>query len=217
MAAMTKKTANILLIADEVKPAFYQYWRQDTFQGIDLIISCGDLPARYLEFIATMFSGDVLYVAGNHDTEYQINPPLGCFCIDDHIYCWKGLRFLGLGGSMRYKEGPYQYTEHEMKKRVHRLWLKLFKSKGFDILVSHAPAYGHFDAKDPCHTGFEVFNQLIHDYKPKYFFHGHIHLSYGDYPRVYKIENTTVINGYESYLVTIELPEGSEFENDRMF
>lgn len=213
---MSKKTARILLLADEVKPAYYQYWKQDTFDGIDLIISCGDLPARYLEFIATMFEGDVLYIAGNHDTEYLDNPPLGCFCLDDAIYRWNGLLFLGLGGAMRYKDGPFQYTQREMNKRVFKLWFKLKKTHGFDILVAHAPAYGHHDGKDLCHTGFEAFNKLIHDYHPKYFFHGHVHLAYGNYPRIYTIEQTTAINGYESYLLTIDLPEKGQDLPDRM-
>lgn len=202
--------ARILLLSDEMVPKYYQNWKEDAFDGIDLIISVGDLPARYLEFIATMFTGDVLYVPGNHDNRYVEHPPLGCIDIDDRIFIWHGLRILGLGGSMRYKEGPFQYTQAEMKKRVHKLWWQLFKNKGFDILVTHSPAFGIHDGKDLCHTGFTAFTWLIHKYHPSYFFHGHVHMSYGDYPRHYTIEDTVVVNGFESWVVEVPLPHPEE-------
>lgn len=204
---MAKKTAKILLLSDEIDPYYYQYWKESNFDGIDLIISCGDLSARYLEFIATMFNGEVLYVPGNHDSRYLQHPPLGCINIDDEIYTWRGIRFLGLGGSMRYKPGPYQYTQQEMNKRVRKLWFKLLKSNGFDVLVTHSPAYKEHDGKDLCHTGFEAFVTLIKKYHPKYFFHGHVHMNYGEYPREYTIEDTTVINAYSSYIFEIPLPD----------
>jgi hypothetical protein len=56
----------------------------------------------------------LLYVRGNHDRGYDRKPPLGCTDIDDKIYDFNGLRILGLGGSIRYHEGPDMYTEAEM-------------------------------------------------------------------------------------------------------
>lgn len=46
-----------------------------------------------------------LYVHGNHDDKYNVKPPEGCICIEDEIYEYEGVRFLGLGGSNRYKPG----------------------------------------------------------------------------------------------------------------
>lgn len=201
------KTANILLLSDEEVPACAGGWTPKAFENIDLIISCGDLPARYLEFIADRFSGYVLYVPGNHDRAYLSHPPLGCVNIDDRIFTWRGLRILGLGGSHWYNDGPWQYTQKDMMNRVKKLWYRLWKSRGIDILVAHSPAKDHYDGKDPCHRGFEAFNQLIEKYHPEFFFHGHVHLNYGDYPRRYTIGDTTVINGYGSYVVTVPLPE----------
>lgn len=200
-------SARILLLSDEISPAYYGAWNKKSFEGIDLIIGLGDLPASYLSFLADRFNGYVLYVPGNHDRTYQERPPLGCVNIDGKIFVWRGLRILGLGGSMLYNGGPNQYSEKEMEKRVRKLSFALLRAGGFDLLVTHSPAFGHYDGKDPCHTGFMVFNRLISRYKPSYFFHGHIHLNYGDYPRTYTIDETTVINGFQNYIVEIPLPD----------
>lgn len=66
-----------------------------------------------------------MYVHGNHDDKYNVKPPEGCICIEDEIYEYEGVRFLGLGGSNRYKPGENQYTQKEMTKRVKKLWWKL--------------------------------------------------------------------------------------------
>ena len=55
------------------------------------------------------------------------------------FFVYKGVRILGLGGSMEYiPDSPNQYTEKMMRKRIHKLWWKLWRHKGFDILVTHA-------------------------------------------------------------------------------
>ena len=38
------------------------------------------------------------------------------FALNDKIYEFEGLRILGLGGSMRYSGGKYQFTERGMRK-----------------------------------------------------------------------------------------------------
>ena len=112
----------ILAIADEESKYLWDYFEKSKLEGIDLIISCGDLDPRYLSFLATFTSAPVFYVHGNHDDKYEKIPPEGCICIDDKLVVYEGVRILGLGGSMRYKPGIHQYTEWEMHKRV----LKLF-------------------------------------------------------------------------------------------
>ena len=116
---------------------------------------------------------------GNHDEKYDRIPPEGCICIDDKIYEFEGLRILGLGGSMRYSGGKYQFTERGMRKRVKKLWFQLLKHRGFDILVTHAPAYQINDGRDLPHEGFQVFIELIEKYSPRFFVHGHVHMTYG--------------------------------------
>ena len=68
----------ILAIADEESKALWDYFDKSKFEGIDLIISCGDLAPEYLSFLTTMTSIPVLYVHGNHDVKYDKRPPEGC-------------------------------------------------------------------------------------------------------------------------------------------
>lgn len=194
----------ILFLADEESLGYWDYYRKEAFEGIDLIVSCGDLNAEYLSFLTTMTTLPVLYIRGNHDDKYEKHPPEGCICIEDDIYEFEGIRILGLGGSHRYKPGVNQYTEKQMRKRVKRLRTKLFLKRGFDILVTHAPAYGVNDTDTQCHRGFEIFGELIEKYKPKYFVHGHVHMNYGrQFPREAMIGDTKVINAYNHYIVEI--------------
>ncbi len=188
----------ILAIADEESAYLWDHFEKEKLEGIDLIISCGDLDPRYLSFLATFTSAPVLYVHGNHDEKYSEIPPEGCTCIDDTVYVHDGIRILGLGGSMRYRGGEHQYTEWDMKRRVGKLAFKLFRHRGFDILVTHAPAYELNDARDLPHQGFKVFLKLLEKYKPRFFLHGHVHLSYGrNHKRYDKYQETHVINAYE--------------------
>ena len=188
----------ILAIADEESAYLWDYFEKSKLEGIDLIISCGDLNPKYLSFLATFTSAPVLYVHGNHDRKYKHTPPEGCICIEDQIYVYKGVRILGLGGSMKYNSDECQYTEREMRKRVRKLRWQFFRKKGFDILVTHAPAFGLNDGEDLPHRGFQVFNTLIEKYNPKYFLHGHVHMRYGrKHVRFDAYGDTKVINAFE--------------------
>lgn len=189
----------ILAIADEESKYLWDYYEKGKLDDIDLILSAGDLRPEYLSFLETMATkATVLYVHGNHDGKYAYKPPEGCICVDEQLYEYKGIRILGLGGSMCYTGGAHQYTEQEMQKRVVKLLLKIMLKGGFDILLTHAPAYGLNDGEDLPHRGFRIFNRLINRYKPKYFIHGHVHMSYGKkHKRYEKIGETNVINAFE--------------------
>ena len=126
--------------------------------------------------------------------------------MDDMIYKYKGLRILGLGGSIRYKDDDWQFTESEMRSRIKKLRFSIWKNKGFDILLTHAPAKGLHDGEDLPHHGFEAFNELMDKYEPNYFIHGHVHMNYGrDHVREDERGKTHVINAYERYV--IEIPD----------
>ncbi|MDD6614576.1 MAG: metallophosphoesterase [Lachnospiraceae bacterium] len=195
----------IMVIADEESKSLWDHFDKKKLEGIDLIISCGDLHPHYLSFLATFTSAPVLYVHGNHDDKYEQVPPEGCTCIDDQVFVYEGIRILGLGGSMRYSYGTHQYTEKEMRKRISRLRFQLFWRRGFDILVTHAPAYQLNDGRDLPHQGFKAFLDLIEKYKPKFFIHGHVHMTYGaQHKRCDKYQDTHVINAYERYVFDYE-------------
>lgn len=200
------KRLKILFISDEPFPALWDYFEASRLEGIDLIISCGDLPPQYLSFLATFFQGPVLYVYGNHDDCYLDTPPDGCTCIDGQVYEFEGIRIAGLGGSMKYRHGNFQYTERQMFFRTIRLQYQIHRHKGLDILVSHAPAYGMNDGKDLPHRGFRCFYRLLDKYCPRYFVHGHMHFSYNpSQKRVSMYEETTVVNACERYVVEYEV------------
>lgn len=194
----------ILLLADKESPYLWDYFEKSKLEGIDLILSCGDLHPHYLSFLATFFQGPVLYVHGNHDDCYKETPPEGCICIDGTLYEHEGIRILGLGGSMRYKTGTHQYTQKQMNRRILRLWFSLWRKKGFDILLTHSPAWQLNDGKDLPHNGFKGFIYLLEKYTPRYFIHGHVHLSYGpSIKRICTYQKTTVINAYERYIIEL--------------
>lgn len=201
----------ILALADKESKFFWDFYEPGKLDGIDLIISCGDLEAHYLSFLATFTHAPVLYVCGNHDHHYEKTPPDGCICIDNQIYVHEGVRILGLSGSIRYKLGPYQYTQKEMFQKVRKCFFQIKKHKGFDILVTHAPAYGVGDGEDHAHEGFEAFLPLLKNYEPRYFLHGHVHMSYGRQFRRHNFyQNTLIINPYETYIFEFE----TEYEKE---
>lgn len=169
---------NILAIADEPEQALWDFYRPQMTEGVDLILSCGDLKPEYLEFLVTMANCPLLYVRGNHDGVYDVRPPEGCIPIDDQIYDFHGLRILGLGGSMRYGGSRDMYTETEMSARIRRLRAKLVWMNGFDLLLTHAPAKGYGDLEDLPHRGFACFNTLLNKYRPAYMLYGHVHAAY---------------------------------------
>lgn len=193
----------ILAVSDKESSYFYDFYKPGKLKDFDLIIACGDLHKSYLEFLVTMARCPLLYVPGNHDDSFEKNPPEGCICIDNQIYEYKGVRFLGLGGSYRYKEyGTYMYTEREMQGKIRRLWPQLFRYKGFDVLVTHAPVRNMGDLDDLPHRGFRCFEDLLKKYRPKYMLHGHVHRNYGvNIPVKREFQDTVIINSFEHHIL----------------
>ena len=150
----------ILAIADTEERCLWECFRKERFEGVDLILSAGDLDPDYLEFLVTVINKPLIYVRGNHDDRYARHAPGGCICVEDTVYAYRGVRIAGLGGSMRYRDGANMYTEREMAKRVRKLSRKVKMVGGCDILLTHAPAAGVGDLDDLPHRGFECFNLL---------------------------------------------------------
>lgn len=192
----------ILAVADVESRYFYDFYQPGKLAGFDLILACGDLSREYLEFLVTMANKPLLYVHGNHDESFVREPPEGCICIDDRVYVHDGVRFLGLGGSYRYRQGTYMYTERQMARRIRRVWPSIQRWGGFDVLVTHAPARHLNDFDSMSHRGFECFNGLLDRYHPRYFVHGHIHRNYGvGIPQKTEREGTIIVNAYERCVI----------------
>src|SRR5258708_10890199 len=71
----------ILAVADEVDEFLYGD-KLDTVRP-DLIVSCGDLPFDYLEFLVTSLAVPLLYVPGNHDP--NVKPIDTTFVVARHV------------------------------------------------------------------------------------------------------------------------------------
>ena len=195
----------ILLISDEEDKYLWDYYRPGTLDGVDLILSAGDLKPDYLSFLVTMARCPLLYVHGNHDERYKKNPPEGCDCVDDRIITVNGLRILGLGGAPRYNNGPWQFTERQMAWRIRKLNRKIKYVGGVDLVLTHAPVRGYGDQENMAHRGFEAFLPLLDRWKPRYLIHGHVHQRYQpNMQRILQYRDTTIINACGKYYLETE-------------
>ncbi len=170
----------VLCISDTVMPQMESAVNlRRQYGDIELIISCGDLPAVYLEFITSVLNVPLFYVRGNHDEGY-INSPPGGEDLHNRLVDFGGLTFFGLEGSPRYSGSPIQYSEGEMGRFVWNagLGMRLRRWRqgyGVDVLVTHAPPFGIHDADDPPHRGFKALLNFVDWYRPRYMLHGHVH------------------------------------------
>jgi Icc-related predicted phosphoesterase len=220
-----KKLIKILCVSDEIDLLVYSQSVRERFGDVDIVLSAGDLPDEYLEFISGMLNRPLLSVAGNHDDDdsssrrrtasliYPAEQTITCKQafgrLSFKIRKESGIAILGIPGSMRYNNGPNQYSEAAMRTRL--LWLipillarRLFLGRAVDVILAHSPPKGIHDAADLCHNGFSSFNWLIKIAKPRYFLHGHVHLYDLQALREQVIGDTTVINVYGHKIVTIE-------------
>lgn len=209
----------ILAIADEVDEGLYA----DKLIKLrpDLVVSCGDLPFDYLEYIVSRLDVPLVYVPGNHDAELRSSDPtwtplgadapergpLGCENADGRVVTAAGVRIAGLGGSMRYRRGPNQYTDAQMRWRAlslaARVKLNPFSAaRKVDVLLTHAPPLGWGSQDDLAHRGFAAFVPLVKDLAPKVLIHGHLH-PYGRSKPERNLGATLVVNAVPLRIVEI--------------
>ena len=172
--------------------------------GIDLILACGDLPPEYLSALRHRYDTPLLYVLGNHDIRYAESPPVGCSHIHRQIVKIGKLKIIGFSGSRWYNGNINQYTEKQMSRFIRKMRFSLWRSRGIDLVITHAPPRFIHDAEDPCHRGFRVFLDFIEKYQPSYLIHGHIHTLFEhDSERLTRVKSTTVINSYGYHVLEI--------------
>jgi len=190
----------ILTVSDVIVPGLVRRIREKRIEGVDLILSCGDLPPEYLAFLGHTLKAALYFVRGNHDIRYDDRPPQGGLSLHRRVRNFGGLKLLGFDGSNWYNGGPNQYTEFQMRMMVLRMLPVSWWRREPDIVITHAPPRHVHDAEDPCHRGFESFLWLIRILRPRYFLHGHIHRHFEDpSARITRIMGTQVINTYGYY------------------
>lgn len=198
-----------LVVADEESKFIWDYFDRSAFQGVDVILACGDLKPSYLTFLTTMVSAPLFYVYGNHDAHMLTNPPEGCDNLETKMQVVKGVRFLGFGGCLSQSPKPLHYTEAEAARQITRRMQEISFNGGFDVLVTHAPALGLGDGEDRFHQGFLAYRVLLDMFRPAYHFHGHQHLNYGKgNNRIIQYGQTQIYNafGYSVLDLKFETP-----------
>jgi len=205
----------ILAVSDKIVDIIYTSSITERLKDVDFVVSCGDLPNSYLEFIVSTLNKPLFYVHGNHhiDTIYTENGareggPEGCINLDNRIIEYNGVIIGGLEGSIRYSTGKYQYTDFQMCMKINRmkprLYLnKIFKKRYIDILITHSPPYKIQDQDDLPHRGFKCLAGFIKSFSPKFLIHGHIHVYGIDNSRIKKVGKTKVINAYGFRVIEI--------------
>ncbi len=208
----------VLAVSDKVEPILYSPAVKKRVGKVDLILSCGDLPFYYIEYLVSTVNRPCYYVFGNHgrEIEYQggnwnqMHEPMGAVNLHLDTQREGDLLLAGLEGSIRYNTAPkYQYTEREMWFNVLRLAPKLAKNRlrygrWLDVLVAHSPPRGIHDQPDRAHQGFESFLTFMRWFKPRYLLHGHIHLYRQDTITQTRYEETEVINVYPFRVLDLE-------------
>ncbi|MDR3342029.1 MAG: metallophosphoesterase [Treponema sp.] len=208
----------ILCISDQIDPLVYTNSIRDRFRDIDVVLSAGDLPLDYLEFIVSSLNKPLLFVFGNHHVEEYCfvtmrEQPLdrgsGALHIGSKVRVEEGLIIAGLGGSMRYNNGENQYTDFQMYLEMCKLLPgilcnRLLRGRFPDILLTHASPKGIHDKPDKCHWGFKAFCWFMRVFKPKYLIHGHMHLYDLADVRMTRYYDTLVINAYNHYVIDTE-------------
>ena len=214
----------ILCISDQIDPLVYSPYIKERFADVDLVLSAGDLPLDYLDYIISTLNKPLLFVFGNHhikelkyfrglwNTTLEIHERQNFCCgaihVGTRVKFEKNYIIAGLGGSMRYNNGNNQFTDFQMFLEVTRLiprllWNRVFHGRFLDILLTHAPPRGIHDKSDKCHWGFKTYLWFMKVFKPKYLVHGHIHLYDLSEVRCTKWENTMVVNAYSHYVINL--------------
>ncbi len=221
---MTEKT-RVLVVADETAETLW-HPQVKAFEP-DLVVSCGDLPFDYLEYLVSTLNVPLVFVPGNHDPEIECDKPdalqpdsftwdahhggdirpRGCGNIDGKTVEVAGLRVAGLGGSIRYNEGPNQYTQRQMTWRSAKMEMRYRvrrpSRRKIDLLVTHAPPLGAGDGADAAHQGIKSLHRLTRVLQPTYLLHGHIH-PYGIEQPDRKLGDTTLLNVIPYKLLEVE-------------
>lgn len=199
----------MLVVADEVEPGLWS----DAIRSmpVDLLLAAGDLPFDYLEFLVDALDRPGVFVPGNHDLDLDLGGfdsvagiplragfpsrwpgPRGWINADGEVVTAAGLRIAGLGGSIRYNDGPNQWTEAQQARRARRLVRKA-RRRPVDVLLTHSPPRGVGDREDPPHRGFECLRDAVDRLHPAWMLHGHIH-PHGEPVPDHQLGATTVRN-----------------------
>jgi Icc-related predicted phosphoesterase len=151
--------------------------------------------AKNLEWLRALPHKIKLYVPGNHDFHLQVYPGPALQELRE-----AGVWVIGLPGNKNYATYklpngmsvlglPFvkNLPRWAFNSNEEAIWNYIKAMGPHDIVLSHAPAYGVLDRVPERvgdgyrtkHTGIESYAAYAKVYKPKHWFHGHIHEDYG--------------------------------------
>lgn len=209
----------VLAVADEVVEHLW-CGRLPDLGPIDLVLAAGDLPFSYLAHLASTLDRPCVFVPGNHDPDLsgysrrrgmwlraglpaRWPGPDGGVNADGRVVDVAGLRIAGLGGSLRYRTGPNQWTQAQQARRARGLvrrarWRRRRDGNDVDVLLTHAPPRRCGDREDPPHRGFDCLHAVVSRLRPARLLHGHIH-PHGESVADRVIGSTRIVNvvGYK--------------------
>jgi Icc-related predicted phosphoesterase len=187
----------------------------------DLVLSAGDLPWHYIEYVASSIDSPVVFVPGNHDPEVERAKrarngtyttaglpcdgprPHGATNADLQVVEAAGLRIAGLGGCVRYRPGANQYTQREHARRARHLLRRARSGGPVDVLLTHAPPLGLGDGDDRPHEGIAALHLVLDRLEPSWHLHGHIH-PFGQRMPDRRVGRTTIRNVVPWRMVDID-------------
>jgi uncharacterized protein len=202
----------ILAVSDVELDYLYSPAIKTKHHDANMIISCGDLPYDYLEYMITMLNVPMYYVHGNHANQVQMTShgpkktPEGGINIHRRIVQQDGQLIAGVEGCLQYNYGPYQYSQADMWWHVFSLVPgmlinKMYKGRYLDIFVTHAPPWHIHDQPDRPHQGIKAFVWFDRVFQPKYHLHGHTHVYRHDTVIKTNLEKTIIQNVYSKCVI----------------
>jgi hypothetical protein len=224
----------VLAVSDEVDAHLWTPAVRDL--APDLIVGCGDVAFELLGWMAEATGAPLVFVPGNHDPDISgYRPtraglvvkagfvvaapwPAGTTNADGRLVEAAGLRIAGLGGCLRYRPGPNQYTERQQRRRARRLaarprWHPRHRSP-VDLVLAHSAPRGLGDGEDGPHRGFDALSRLARALRPQLLLHGHVAPDPGT--KDHWIGPTRVVNvfGYRVLEVAAASESPSESESE---
>jgi Icc-related predicted phosphoesterase len=208
----------ILSVSDVELNLIYSPQIVDRFSQVEIIVSCGDLPFYYLEYMISMLNKPLFFVRGNHSPTvengsiWEKQYPLGgCNLHRKFVHTTGGLLMAGVEGSLRYNTGPHQYTQNQMWMYIFQMVPQLFINRltygrFLDVFITHAPAWKIHDAEDQPHQGIKAFRWLDKVFQPSYHLHGHVHLYRQDAVKLNFLGKTKILNTYGYQVTDFQVP-----------
>jgi Icc-related predicted phosphoesterase len=196
----------ILAVSDVVVDWIYSPKIRLLLSDIDLAIGCGDLTAYYMDYIISSLNVPMLQVYGNHsipaekgENNHYYQP--GAINVHRRVIYRDGFTFAGVEGSIKYRNGPFQYSQSDMWLNAIILVPALLANhikygRYLNLLITHAPPWGIHDQPDLAHQGIKAFLWLINTFQPDYHIHGHIHVYRPDTVTETLCGKTRVINAF---------------------